>query len=67
MKFYTPKEAALVTSRHPETVTQALRLGELCGSQRKKNGRWLIEESCLFAWVRVESCAHKAKTEKVAA
>jgi len=59
MNYATPKEAALITRRHPETVTQALRLGELCGTQRKKNGRWLIGMDCLDAWVRGTACAHK--------
>lgn len=57
--YLTPNEAAMATRKHPETVTAALRDGSLHGTQAKKNGRWLIREECLDAWISVEPCAHQ--------
>lgn len=56
--YFTPNEAALATKRHPETVTAALRDGELHGTQPKKNGRWLIREECLDPWIEGVPCVH---------
>ena len=61
MELLTPNEAALMARRHPETITAALRDGELHGSQRKKNGRWLVQEDCLRAWSLGVACAHKVE------
>lgn len=58
MKFLSSKEAALATGRHEETVTKALRVGDLHGTQSKKKGRWMIEEDCLGAWVYNQKCKH---------
>lgn len=51
MKVYTPEEAARVAHRHPDTVREALRSGELVGKQRKVRGPWSISESALEKWV----------------
>lgn len=61
MEFLTTAEAALTTKHHPETVTRALRLGELHGTQRKKGGSWRIERKCLNAWVIGEPCPHASE------
>ena len=46
----TVAEVASLTRRHAETVTKALRLGELKGSQRTKRGRWLVRMEDAVAW-----------------
>ena len=60
MDYMTPKQAALVCGKHPETITAALRDKELCGHQRIKNGRWTITKGCLDAWLVGGTCAHVA-------
>jgi hypothetical protein len=59
MVWLTVREAAVEARRHPETVAEACRSGELHGSQRKKNASWRIEDTCLEAWVRNELCTHR--------
>jgi hypothetical protein len=59
MDMLTVKEVALLTRRHEETVTNALRVGSLHGGQRKKGGRWLVRRACAEAWAVGESCGHE--------
>jgi predicted site-specific integrase-resolvase len=49
-----PRAAAEIASVHVETLTKALRAGELKGFQRKKNATWRIPEENLRAWMRGE-------------
>lgn len=50
--FLTPKQVAVATHKHEETVTLALREGTLRGVQSvAPKGRWLIAEPEAEAWV----------------
>lgn len=60
MDFLTVAEVAAFTKRHPETITEALRGGELHGVQRVKRGRWLVRSACAEAWVMGAACPHAA-------
>lgn len=55
----TVAEVAAVARRHPVTVRVALESGELHGTQRAKNCRWLIREDCAEAWIDGEKCEHQ--------
>ena len=66
MEYLTTKEAALASRRHPETITAALRDGELHGTQRKKSGRWLIERGCLDDWVAQIAYKHSGALDTAA-
>lgn len=59
MQWLTIREAAAESRRHPETVAEACRSGELHGSQRKKNASWRIDDKCLDAWVLNVPCPHR--------
>ncbi len=59
MPWLTIREAAAEARRHPETVAEACRSGQLHGQQRARNASWRIEESCLDAWIRGVTCAHQ--------
>ncbi len=61
MDAMTVKEVALLTRRHEETVTNALRLKTLHGGQGKKGGRWLVLRPCAEAWAMGVQCAHQAQ------
>lgn len=61
----TVDEAAIVARRHPGTVSDALRAGELHGVQPSKNGRWRIRRDCLDAWIEGRLCQHQ-EAEKTA-
>ncbi len=52
-EYLTVGEAALMAARHPETIREALRLGELKGKQRKKGANWRIHQSDLHGWLTV--------------
>lgn len=54
----TVEEAAEEGRKHPETIRDACRSGELHGSQRTKRGRWTVEAACLTAWLAGEQCEH---------
>lgn len=58
-RYYTPVEAAEIAHRHPETVRDALRAGELIGVQNSEGGPWLIREDMLENWI--ESAPKKRK------
>lgn len=58
MSWLTVAEAAKESKRHPRTVADACRAGELHGSQRARNASWRIEDSCLDAWIRGVACIH---------
>jgi hypothetical protein len=62
----TSKEAALKTGKHPETIRDACRTGELHAGQRGKSGTWNILEPCLTSWLLNEKCAHKTVTRLAA-
>lgn len=50
--WHTTRSAATYADCHVQTVLEALRAGELRGSQLKKNGRWRIHRDDLDAWLR---------------
>lgn len=56
----TVAEAATAARRHPKTISNALRSGELHGAQRRKGGTWFVKETCLESWLDGEKCEHKA-------
>ncbi|MFJ2544378.1 helix-turn-helix domain-containing protein [Microbacterium sp. NPDC087589] len=53
------REAASMTGKHPETIAEALRRGDLHGGQRVKGGTWSIREKCLEAWLYGKKCKHQ--------
>lgn len=59
MSWLTVREAAEEARRHPRTVADACRAGELHGVQRSVNASWRIDDRCLDAWVRGVLCVHK--------
>jgi hypothetical protein len=58
--YLTVAQAAALVDQHFETITQALRRGELHGFQRMKGARWLVQDDCLIAWVTGEACGHRS-------
>lgn len=50
----TVTEAAQATGRHRDTILSALRLGELKGHQRGRNGTWRMTEEALVSWLTGE-------------
>ncbi|UOE45879.1 helix-turn-helix domain-containing protein [Agromyces larvae] len=50
IEFMTVAEVAALTKRHPETITDALRSGDLPGRQRVKGGRWIIKREDAEIW-----------------
>ncbi|WIB76786.1 helix-turn-helix domain-containing protein [Curtobacterium sp. MCPF17_002] len=50
----TVREAAAYTKRHPETIGNACRGGELRGFQPKKNAPWRIRREDLDTWLGVK-------------
>lgn len=52
LNYLTPEEVAGLVRKHPETVRDALRAGELKGFQRKKRGPWLVREDWLDEWLQ---------------
>ncbi len=61
----TPAEVGAEFRRHPETVRDAIRAGDLHGHQRVKRGRWLVERRCAAAWVRGAECPHQTNATVV--
>jgi excisionase family DNA binding protein len=57
MRLLNVRQAAEYASCHPETVRDALRSGELAGTQRKKGGAWKTTTAALDAWAGVEAIA----------
>ncbi len=57
-RFVTAFEASLIAGLHLETVREALRAGDLHGSQRVKGGTWKIRPECIDPWLDGEPCAH---------
>lgn len=55
----TVSDVAERTHRHPETVTKALRRGDLHGYQGKKRAHWIVQEECAVAWRIGEKCEHQ--------
>lgn len=61
--------AAVIADRHPETVREAARRGELHGTQREgvnprthkpfRSPRWKFRPACVDAWVDGEPCEHQ--------
>lgn len=58
----TSAEVGAEFHRHPETVRDAIRAGDLHGIQRIKRGRWLVERRCAAAWARGAKCPHQTDT-----
>jgi excisionase family DNA binding protein len=50
----TVREAAEYTKRHPGTIADACRAGELKGVQRKKGASWRIRREDLDTWMGVK-------------
>jgi hypothetical protein len=59
MAWLTVTEAAAEAKRHPRTISDACRAGDLHGSQRAVNASWRIQDTCLDAWVRGALCEHR--------
>lgn len=59
MAWLTVAEAAKEARRHPRTVSDACRAGELHATQRAVNASWRIEDQCLDAWVWNIPCPHR--------
>ena len=59
MQFYTVRGAAEVASCHPQTIADAVRGGELHGTQKATGKHWKIEDSCLRAWILGQPCEHR--------
>lgn len=66
MNYLTVEQAALATDYSTKTVYEAVRSGELHGSQRAKAAKWLIRPECLDAWVAGEKCEHQTATRLTA-
>lgn len=49
--WLTVRECAATAKRHPETIRQAIRAGELPSTQRKAKGTHFVLESDLNAWI----------------
>jgi hypothetical protein len=52
---------------HVDTIRKALESGDLHGSQRKKNGRWLVQRECLDSWLGGNPCEHQRTARKASA
>lgn len=63
--FLTVPEAADVARCHIETVREALRAGDLHGTQRVKGGTWKIRPECVNAWVEGDECPHRTSRSPV--
>lgn len=59
MNYLTVQQAAERTDYSDKWIYDAVRSGELHGSQRSKNAKWLIRPECLDAWVAGEKCEHQ--------
>ncbi|MGN6324487.1 MAG: helix-turn-helix domain-containing protein [Pseudolysinimonas sp.] len=61
----TVTEAAEYARRHPRTIGDALRAGELHGFQAakkkgaRKGGNWLTSAACVDAWIEGRDCEHQ--------
>jgi len=66
VNYLTVEQAANVTDYSTKTVYEAVRSGELHGSQRAKAAKWLIRPECLDAWVAGEKCEHQTATRLTA-
>lgn len=49
-EIMTVQEVAVLTKRHAETITAALRSKALKGYQRMERGRWLVKREDALAW-----------------
>lgn len=63
-RYVSPFEVALLADRHVETVRDALRLGDLHGSQRVKGGAWKIRPACAEAWADSLPCEHQGEARR---
>ena len=63
-RFVLVSEAALIACCHPETVRDALRSGELHGSQRTKGGPWKLRPACVESWAAQELCEHQKEQRR---
>lgn len=60
-EFVTVPEASTIARCHIETVRDALRSGELHGTQRVKGGTWKLRPECVTAWVDGGLCEHQSE------
>lgn len=59
MNYLTVQQAADKTDYSTKWIYEAVRSGELHGSQRSVGAKWLIRPDCLDAWVAGEKCEHQ--------
>lgn len=55
--WLTVAEAARLSRRHPETVRDALKAGELHGHQKHARGRWTVHVDSVTAWIEADNAA----------
>jgi hypothetical protein len=60
-EYLSVLEAATVARLHPMTVSDALRVNKLHGTQRVLRGKWTIRRDCLEAWIEGRKCEHQQK------
>lgn len=68
-EFVSAAGAAVIAGRHPETIRQAAREGDLHGTQREgvnprthkpfRGAQWRFRPACVVAWVEGEPCEHQ--------
>lgn len=63
IEWLTVGEAARYARRHPKTISNALRAGDLHGKQRGVKGTWSVEPECVDAWLGGEKCPHQAQVK----
>ena len=69
--FVNVADAAVIAGRHPETIRQAAREGDLHGMQREgvnprthkpfRGAVWKFRPACVIAWVEGEPCEHQKR------
>lgn len=64
-RYVSPVGAAAIADRHPETIREALRSGELHGTQRVTGGNWKVQPGCVIAWADGEVCEHRKTDQPV--
>jgi Helix-turn-helix domain len=61
VEYLSVLEAASIARLHPQTVSDALRLNQLHGTQRTLKGKWTIRRDCLEAWIEGSPCEHQTR------
>lgn len=73
-RFVSAMEAGLIAGRHPETIREAARKGELHGMQREgvnprtnksfRGAQWRFRPACVEAWVDGVPCEHQDEARR---